>query len=59
MRNNKYCSSEEIPECCTECDHIDSDSKDDNSPYFYYCTMGMCLPFNKQTCKRQNQKVKK
>lgn len=48
-----YCSSSEIPKCCKGCNKLDSDCRDEYSPWYYYCEFNLLLPFKKQTCKRK------
>lgn len=53
MAKNHWCGVNDIPECCKGCIELDSDSKDEYSPYGYYCCKNLFLPTRKQTCKRK------
>lgn len=45
------------PDCCSKCKNLESDSNDEYSPNYYYCTLGMKIPTKKLTCKRMPAKT--
>ena len=45
----------ELPECCRECKHRDSDCDGDYQPLYYFCTKNLFMPTKKKTCKKQEK----
>lgn len=48
-----YIGVGDIPSCCNGCICLGSDFKDEYSPSYFYCGMGMMFPTKKQKCKRK------
>ena len=46
----------QVPDCCRKCKNLEFDSKDEYSPNYYYCTLGVKMPTKKLTCKRKPTK---
>lgn len=53
---NHYTDCDNLPTCCRNCCHLESDSRDEYSPTFFYCEKNLFMPTKKQTCKKQRRR---
>ena len=53
-----YIGGSSVPDCCWNCKHYESDSKDEYSSNYYYCKLGIAMPTKKKSCKKQNYQLK-
>ena len=44
-----YIGGSSVPDCCWNCKHYESDSKDVYSSNYYYCKLGIAMPTKKKS----------
>lgn len=54
---NKYVAYKDLPKCCIGCPNRDSDSQDEYSPSYHYCTKNLILPTKKHTCSVKDKQL--
>lgn len=54
IEKHLYISGSSVPDCCWNCKNYEFDSKDEYSPNYYYCKLGIAMPTKKKSCKKQN-----